>query len=125
MSHPCSGEVWRKFSNFRCSRPGTLEEGGKWWCKTHAPSLVKARNAARNAETDRKIERSYIKTRANTAEARLALAARAYFARWAGSDELPGGFPIDDLGEALFRAARDDQKARADLAEFDAEHPAP
>lgn len=26
-----------------CSRHGTVFEGGKWWCRQHAPSLVEQR----------------------------------------------------------------------------------
>lgn len=32
-----------------CGRKGGLNEMGEWWCKTHAPSIVKAKQDVRDA----------------------------------------------------------------------------
>lgn len=40
---------YRGYGGSRCMRAGVVEEGGKWWCKQHAPSAVKARRDASNA----------------------------------------------------------------------------
>ena len=50
----CSKKVWSGYGQYDCSRAGKIEEGGKWYCATHAPSKVAARAAVRNAEWDRK-----------------------------------------------------------------------
>ncbi len=45
----CEGETYDPSGwghHYRCSRNGKLEENGKWWCKQHAPSSVKARGEA-------------------------------------------------------------------------------
>jgi hypothetical protein len=42
----CSDEVYDSFGfdhNYSCTRHGTVFEDGKWWCKQHSPSGVKAR----------------------------------------------------------------------------------
>jgi hypothetical protein len=45
----CCAEVWPagawRFS--RCSRVGVVEEGGKFYCRQHAPSAAAARREAR------------------------------------------------------------------------------
>jgi hypothetical protein len=35
----------RNLEDFRCSREGSLLEDGRWWCKQHAPSTIKAKTA--------------------------------------------------------------------------------
>lgn len=47
--HNCAGKVYGPgvFIPYECRHAGTVEEQGKWWCKQHAPSLVKARRKAR------------------------------------------------------------------------------
>lgn len=49
--HPCAGTVtepggWHDYS---CTRSGTIEENGKWWCRQHAPSLIAEKRAAKEA----------------------------------------------------------------------------
>ena len=50
----CCGRVWSAvgFHFYECRRCASVREGGKWYCKTHAPSLVKAKNDARQAKWD-------------------------------------------------------------------------
>ena len=51
MSNQCSKRVYAgSYSGHQCQRRGSVEENGSWWCKQHAPSLVKARRD----ESDRK-----------------------------------------------------------------------
>jgi len=47
----CAGQVqgddrWPKW--YPCRNAGTIKEDGKCWCKIHAPSIVKARQNARD-----------------------------------------------------------------------------
>ena len=42
--HQCSGQVYNSGGSWgnrsrQCTRNGTVEEDGKWWCRIHAPSL--------------------------------------------------------------------------------------
>lgn len=59
----CAKSVWHPRGNWGhhvpCQRNATVEEDGKWWCSTHAPSLAKARADKRYAEYQaaRKAER--------------------------------------------------------------------
>ena len=51
--HACSkrvysGERW-DFGGHPCSRKGTVERDGRWWCKQHDPEAMKAREAKRDA----------------------------------------------------------------------------
>ena len=54
MSEPkgkrwCAGQSWDRAgcgSWYPCSKGGTLEYDGKWWCKTHHPPSVAARDKA-------------------------------------------------------------------------------
>jgi hypothetical protein len=49
----CSGKCYdpQGFGHhYPCSKHGTVQENGNWWCKTHAPSRVKARQKKRDQE---------------------------------------------------------------------------
>lgn len=50
--HECAERVWgeRAWNAHPCSRRGVIMEGGKWWCKQHAPSSVKARATERDTK---------------------------------------------------------------------------
>ena len=39
----CCKRIWRGFHSHQCTRTGTLEYGGKWWCKQHHPPTKDAR----------------------------------------------------------------------------------
>ena len=58
----CCETMWDRGFTSRCSRRGSITEGGKLFCKQHAPSIVKAkqeqRNAARSAEWKAEQERA-------------------------------------------------------------------
>lgn len=43
-----------QYGAHNCSRTATIEEGGKWWCKQHVPSIVAARREKRNSEWEKK-----------------------------------------------------------------------
>jgi hypothetical protein len=45
----CAGKVHNEYSTYSCSRSGTYEEAGSWWCASHAPSRVAGRKAKRAA----------------------------------------------------------------------------
>ena len=42
--HHCSKRVYsglrHVFGDHRCTRPGTVQENGGWWCAMHVPSTV-------------------------------------------------------------------------------------
>ena len=44
----CAGSVWDNRRAWPCARKGKNQEGGKWWCYHHAPSLVAKRREERN-----------------------------------------------------------------------------
>lgn len=45
--HDCIEKVWRGHRVSRCSNPGKHERDGKWYCSTHVPENVQARQDAR------------------------------------------------------------------------------
>ena len=45
------GGPWQ-FFDAQCERAGTVREGGKLWCKQHAPSNVEKRRAKCRKESD-------------------------------------------------------------------------
>lgn len=54
----CCGRVHNRYGvDFhQCARRGTKKEGGKLYCRQHAPSLVKARKAKGAAAWDKKLK---------------------------------------------------------------------
>ena len=50
----CCGSVsdHTGFHRYPCGKGASIDEGGKWYCRTHAPSLVKAKQEARHAKWD-------------------------------------------------------------------------
>jgi len=72
MKQQCSGQVYKREKtwgvSFRpCKKIGVLEEDGRWWCRTHAPSLKKALREKR----DRKWNALYEQKQAGVDRARL------------------------------------------------------
>lgn len=49
--HRCCGEVYDslRWRSVQCKRSGVNEEGGKWYCKQHTPSLKKSSADAKHA----------------------------------------------------------------------------
>jgi hypothetical protein len=47
MAEECSGRTGRGFHRYGCTKKGTLEHDGKWWCKQHHPPTVAAKAEAR------------------------------------------------------------------------------
>ena len=57
--HTCSEKVYRSSRVMRsdhCRLPAKYEEGGQWYCNTHAPSKIKERHDAKAAEWKREQE---------------------------------------------------------------------
>jgi len=57
--HQCVEKVYPNdkygsFHGYRCTRDGTVERDGKWYCKTHDPKAVEAKANAKNAIWDEK-----------------------------------------------------------------------
>lgn len=53
--HTCDGEVYRRGNSWRnrfvrCGKTASLNEGGHWYCRVHAPSIVEDKKAKRHAE---------------------------------------------------------------------------
>lgn len=66
----CAQPVFKDYAHYRCPSPGVLEEEGKFWCRRHAPSVVAARDAKRNAKVDQYIAESRREYRQREAEAK-------------------------------------------------------
>jgi len=50
----CAKKVMDGFHAYPCSRTGSVQEEGKNWCRTHAPSLVAERRRKISAETSKR-----------------------------------------------------------------------
>jgi hypothetical protein len=57
MTERCAAKVWHEYHQSPCSSRGKYEEDGRWWCGTHAPSKVKARDAERARKYREKMAR--------------------------------------------------------------------
>ena len=62
--HPCAKRIRDKDTSWAptyhaCSRPGVVEEGGKWWCRQHSQAGATARDK-RRAETQEAWLRRYL-----------------------------------------------------------------
>lgn len=49
IKHKCEGVCYDRVTHrggyYGCNSNASVNEDGKWWCKRHAPSLVKAKQA--------------------------------------------------------------------------------
>jgi hypothetical protein len=54
VRHDCAGTTQDTWRSYDCPNRGVLEEEGRWWCRRHAPSVVAAKRAAREAVWDEK-----------------------------------------------------------------------
>lgn len=50
----CASKTYSNMGWYPCRNKGKVEEGGKLWCRTHAPSIVAERRRERNAKWDAK-----------------------------------------------------------------------
>jgi len=48
-AHKCEGQVWENHRPYPCGNNAKYEHEGKWFCKTHHPPTVKAKNDAKDA----------------------------------------------------------------------------
>lgn len=46
--HTCVGKIWDEHRHYSCGKKAKYEHEGKWYCKTHHPPTVQAKNDARN-----------------------------------------------------------------------------
>lgn len=92
----CAGRVYRGawVTPFPCKKNATIEEGGKWWCKQHAPSLAAERIEKRNAEWRRKREAE--RAAASRKDA-IASAERAVIEAVVRARRKWGRIPVEDL----------------------------
>ena len=58
----CAATVVNNWNRYPCSRNGVVEEDGKWWCRQHAPSAVKARREKASARYNAKWEAEQTQT---------------------------------------------------------------
>ncbi len=72
--HPCEAQITVNWASYPCGKTASIEEGGKWYCRTHAPSLVEAKRDASAAEWKRNYDltqaAAVAKTRRRNAEAK-------------------------------------------------------
>ena len=54
--HKCKGTILRNNWPYRCSVTAKHEHEGSWYCKTHHPPTVKAKDAARSAKFRAKLD---------------------------------------------------------------------
>ncbi len=47
---PCSKSVFQGYKSYPCSRKGSVERDGQWYCKQHDPATKKAREDASYAK---------------------------------------------------------------------------
>ncbi len=54
LQERCSVEVWHPSGNWghgsQCKKRGKIKRGGKWFCGTHDPEAIKAKNEAQRAK---------------------------------------------------------------------------
>lgn len=84
----CAGSVhdgWR-FNN--CSRAGSVERDGKWWCKQHDPDAVKARKDARHAKWQAHWDEMGLRRKQEEADRLILDLARKCYRQQATYDEL-------------------------------------
>lgn len=57
-NNQCSVIVWSKgdWHRHQCTRKGVNQEEGKWFCKQHTPSIIKAKDDKRSVERDKEYE---------------------------------------------------------------------
>ncbi len=46
--HTCREKVWHGYTSYSCGKKAKHEHEGHWYCKTHHPPTVEAKNKARN-----------------------------------------------------------------------------
>ena len=56
MKVRCFRNIWRGFRPQQCTRTGTLEYGGKWWCKQHHPPTKDARTEERKTRRGEQVD---------------------------------------------------------------------
>lgn len=107
MAHKCSANV--ASGSFRvqsCSRPGTVEEGGKWWCKQHAPSIQAARRASTSRRYELEAAIRIASTRVATQRDRVVNAVRRATAQCGAWDEVEAAMHELRLMEQSVEEAR-------------------
>lgn len=48
LKERCCEQLFREYHYYRCARRGTVKEGGRLYCKQHAPSFRRARKEKRD-----------------------------------------------------------------------------
>ena len=54
--HTCAGHVFSDYRSRTCGKSAAHEHEGHWYCKTHHPPTVKAKDAARSAKFRAKLD---------------------------------------------------------------------
>ena len=54
--HTCEGHVFSGYRSRPCGKSAAHEHEGHWYCKTHHPPTVKAKDAARSAKFRAKLD---------------------------------------------------------------------
>jgi hypothetical protein len=87
----------------RCSRTGKVQVDGKWYCGTHDPARIAARNEKRKAERNRESEIETYERKVREAGTMVLVAAMHWYES--------GGVTSSSLREAV-EALRDLKEAR-------------
>ena len=48
--HTCAARVWRGYHSYTCGKAAKAERDGKWYCGTHDPERLRAKDEAREAK---------------------------------------------------------------------------
>ena len=91
MNAQCAWRVYEGYGARSCKHKPIISEDGRWWCAQHAPSKVKARQAAKEARWD-------AKDKAESAKYRLEAAAPDLLAALEGMESV--------LASAMLETAR-------------------
>ena len=81
LGHCCESVAEGGFGQFHCTRRASIVEGGKPYCKQHAPSTVQARRDAASVAWNAKREREARESRLREAREAVVKAAMAAYVR--------------------------------------------
>jgi hypothetical protein len=68
-AHKCEGVVWtvESYRSHRCNKNAAHEHEGHWFCKTHHPPSIEAKNDARSAKWKAELDAQNVANKAESA----------------------------------------------------------
>ena len=111
----CCAKVFRGYHHYPCVKKGKVQRDGKWYCGTHDPDKVAAREAERQAKWDAELKADEAKRKAERIRDARAAAFPALVE--ALRDLLQYGSLDDGPGSKQIEAQVDAALAQADAIE--------